>query len=187
MAAELFPDFQVILVPGLHNSGPDHWQTLWHRDHPEFYRVEQAHWDRPDLAAWTARVDQVRALDPRPALIIAHSFGCLASVSSIARDGHDVAGALLVAPADPDKFGVASVLPAQRLNCATLMIGSANDPWMNLERAARWGARWGSEFINAGPLGHINADSQLGEWVWGQQQLRRLLQVARDGNVAISA
>ena len=187
MAAELFPDFQVILVPGLHNSGPDHWQSRWQRAHPEFYRVEQAHWDQPDLAAWSARVDELRARDPRPALFIAHSFGCLASVCSIARDARNIAGALLVAPADPDKFGVANILPALTLPCPTLMIGSANDPWMSTDRAAGWAARWGSEFINAGSLGHINAESQLGDWAWGQQQLQRLLQVSRNGNFAISA
>lgn len=187
MAAELFPEFQVILVPGLHNSGPEHWQSLWQRAHPEFYRVEQAHWDQPDLPSWSARVDQVRARDPRPALLIAHSFGCLASVSSMARDGSHLAGALLVAPADPDKFGVSNMLPAVALPCPTLMIGSSNDPWMSAEHAAWWAAHWDSEFVNAGPLGHINAESGLGDWAWGRQQLRHLLQRAHDGNVAISA
>ena len=107
MAQELFPDFQVILVPGLHDSGAGHWQTRWQRAHPEFWRVRQDDWSDPDLPAWAARVDQVRARDPRPALLVAHSFGCLAAVHSIAANPRGVAGAFLVAPADPDKFGVA--------------------------------------------------------------------------------
>jgi predicted alpha/beta hydrolase family esterase len=25
---------KILLVPGLHNSGPDHWQSRWHQQFP---------------------------------------------------------------------------------------------------------------------------------------------------------
>jgi hypothetical protein len=37
-----------------------------------------------------------------------------------------------------------------------------------------WAGRWGSEFVNVGALGHINADSGLGDWRLGLSLLRRL-------------
>lgn len=65
-------DFQVILVPGLHDSSFEHWQSRWQRAHPDFWRVRQDDWHTPDLRAWAAGLDQVRALDKRPALCLSH-------------------------------------------------------------------------------------------------------------------
>ncbi|MFX5801452.1 alpha/beta hydrolase, partial [Acinetobacter baumannii] len=41
--------------------------------------------------------------------------------------------------------------------------------------AIDWAARWGTEFIDAGEAGHINADSNLGEWNDGLAMLDRLI------------
>lgn len=183
---ELFPEFQVIIVPGLHNSGPGHWQTRWQQRHSEFVRVRQDDWDHPYLPAWSAQLDLLRRADPRPALLIAHSFGCLTAAHSIARDSRGVAGALLVAPADPDKFGVVNLLPALALDCPTIMVSSANDPWMTAGKAALWARRWGSELIEAGPLGHINAESGLGDWQKGLDYLHDLAELAHNTWLAIS-
>jgi predicted alpha/beta hydrolase family esterase len=166
--------FRVLVAPGLHDSGPEHWQSRWQRLYPTFERVQQDDWSHPDLPAWSARVAAVRRRDLRPTLIVAHSFGCLASVHSIVADPQSIAGVLLVGPADPDKFGVAPLLPATPLPCPSIMIASTDDPWMPLERAERWAARWGSNFVNAGALGHINAESGLKDWLAGQHQLQIL-------------
>lgn len=187
MSTQLFPDFHVIIVPGLHDSSPEHWQSRWHRSHREFARVRQDDWEHPHLAAWAARLDQVREGDARPALLVAHSFGCLTAVHSIARNSDNVAGVLLVAPADPDKFGVADKLPALPLPCPAIMVSSSNDPWMRAESAALWARRWGCELVESGPLGHINADSGLGDWPQGVILLRRLAEQAHNRQVAISA
>jgi predicted alpha/beta hydrolase family esterase len=176
--------FRVLMSPGLHNSGPEHWQSRWQRLFPAFERVEQDHWDVPDLPRWSARVDQHRraegGADQRPLLIVAHSFGCLAAVHSVARDPAGVAGMLLVAPADPDKFNVAALLPAQALPVPSIMVGSTNDPWMAAPRAELWARRWHSRFINGGPLGHINAESGLGDWPEGLETLYFLAEKAQN-------
>jgi predicted alpha/beta hydrolase family esterase len=187
MATQLFPEFHVIIVPGLHDSSPTHWQSRWQRRHAEFSRVHQADWEHPELTAWAARLDQLRASDPRPALLVAHSFGCLTAVHSIARDGANLAGALLVAPADPDKFGVADLLPALPLACPSIVVASANDPWMDPASAAAWAGRWGSELVAGGRLGHINAESGLGDWPNGAALLHRLAEKAHNERLAISA
>jgi uncharacterized protein len=58
------------------------------------------------------------------------------------------------------------------------MICSSNDPWMSASRAALWARRWGSRLIDGGALGHINAESRLGDWPFGQGQLRALAKLA---------
>ncbi len=187
MRQELFPDFQVILVPGLHDSGPGHWQTRWQGAHPEFWRVTQDDWADPDLPAWAAQVDQMRRRDPRPALLVAHSFGCLAAIHSIAADPQGVAGAFLAAPADPGKFGVFGMLPRTPVSCPTVVISSRNDPWMRADQAALWARRWGSELVDAGAAGHINAESGLGDWPLGQERLQLLYDLAHNERPAMSA
>lgn len=174
MATELFPALNVILIPGLHDSSPEHWQSRWQRLHPEFARVRQRDWTDPCLPEWAARIDLARQADARPALLVAHSFGCLAAVHSLARDGANVAGALLVAPADPDKFGVAALLPSSALPCPVILVRSDDDPWMQAERAGQWAQRWHAALVDAGAAGHINAASGLGNWDEGIALLRRL-------------
>lgn len=183
MAASVLSQYRVLIAPGLHNSGAEHWQSRWQRLYARFERVEQEDWEQPDLDRWAARVDRLRAEDRRPTLIVAHSFGTLASVHSVARDPSNVAGLLLVAPADPDKFGVAARLPQQALPCPAIVIGSSNDPWMTAQKAAGWAARWEADFLNAGALGHINADSGLGDWLDGQRQLQLLAELAHNHRV----
>lgn len=178
-------DFQVIIVPGLRNSGPGHWQTRWEALYPAFTRVQQDDWEHPQLDAWVRRLDELRARDARPSLFIAHSFGCLTTVTSIARNPDGAAGALLVAPAHPDRFGVAPQLPQGELPCPTIMISSANDPWMPAATAAQHARRWGSELVEGGWLGHINADSGLGDWREGQRHLHRLAEMAHNTMMAV--
>jgi predicted alpha/beta hydrolase family esterase len=172
-------DFRVLLMPGLHGSGAQHWQSRWQRLYPAFERVVQDDWSDPQLALWSHKLDLLRARDARPTLIVAHSFGCLATVHSIARDASNVAALLLVAPADPDKFGVAALLPQAALHCPSLMIASSDDPWISAPRAAQWAGRWSSTFIDAGALGHINAESGLEDWPDGLARLQALAELAR--------
>lgn len=180
MGTSVLDGFRVLVAPGLQNSGPAHWQSRWQRLYPGFERVEQDDWDTPDLAAWSRRVDELRAAggDERPTLIVAHSFGCLASVSSLTRSPEGVTGVLLVAPADPDKFGLAHLLPQGALPCPSILIASSNDPWMRADAAASWAARWHSTLIEAGALGHINGESGLGDWPAGLVQLEALARAA---------
>src|ERR1035437_2337605 len=101
---------RVLVVPGLNNSGPGHWQTRWEKLYPSFERVEQAQWDKPLLDVWSDRLDQALHHSIEPTLIIAHSFGCLATAHCAGKSTRNVIGALLVAPADPAKFHVTEQL-----------------------------------------------------------------------------
>ncbi|UGQ45291.1 RBBP9/YdeN family alpha/beta hydrolase [Massilia endophytica] len=182
MGAALLSNYRVLVVPGLSNSGEEHWQSRWQRLYPGFERVNQQDWETPNLQAWRANVDRVRQEDRRPTLIAAHSFGSLASALSVAEDPLGVEGLLLVAPADPDKFGLAARLPQGPLPCPSIVIASSTDPWMDIGKAREWAARWGSRFIDIGERGHINSESGLGDWIFGQQQLQLLAETAHNGS-----
>lgn len=164
---------RVLVIPGLHDSGPGHWQTWLQRQYTGAVRVVQRDWADPQLDDWADRIDQTLARHaPQTEWIaVAHSFGCLAlahHLSRTARAGSTQVGgiraALLAAPADPLKFGVADRLPTAGLGLPTTLIASENDPWMPLERARDWAHHWGARFVNLGRAGHINAESGHGPW-----------------------
>lgn len=183
MLTQIGLDFQILILPGLHDSGPEHWQSHWQRLIPGAVRVGQRDWASPRLSDWSERVDAERRRHARPTVLVAHSFGCLAAVHSLARDPGNIVAALLVAPADPDKFGVSDLMPTLPLRCPSLLVSSSNDPWMGAAHATRWGRRWGSVLVEGGALGHINAESNLGEWQFGQDNLKRLIDLAQSGRV----
>jgi len=164
---------RLLIVPGLHDSGPAHWQTWLHALHPGSVRVVQDDWLTPDVTAWSARIEQTLAqAGPGPWVVAAHSFGCLALAHLLGqRDGATLAGgratlqaALLVAPAEPGKFGIVGAMPAHALPLTTTLIASETDPWMRLDSARRWAIRWGSRLHNLGDAGHVNAESGYGPW-----------------------
>lgn len=160
---------RLLVIPGLHDSGPAHWQSWLQAHFRHAARVEQDHWDQPDLAAWSARIgDTLARHGPGPWVAAAHSFGCLALAHHLARrpgplaPGQGVQAAVLVAPADPVKFSVGGELPQDALPLPATMVASETDPWMQLDAARLWARRWRTQFINLGDVGHINVDSGHG-------------------------
>ncbi len=167
-----------LIIPGLKSSGPAHWQS-WFEDHiPGSPRVIQPDWNSTNLADWSARVRRDISRTPGKLFLVAHSFGALAAVQAAADHSERIAGALLVAPADPEKFGISELLPQTALPFASVLVGSTNDSWMTLERAAHWADVWGSDFVNLGNAGHINAESGFGPWPEGLSLLQRLMRAA---------
>lgn len=156
-----------LIVPGLHGSGPDHWQTWLEARIPRARRVLQDDWATPDLPRWAAQVEKAIEASSGRIVIVAHSFGCLAASVACAAHRDRIAGALLVAPADPAKFGVGKLLPAEHLGYPCVLVASRNDPWVALSTARAWAGRWGSRFVDAGEKGHINAESGFGAWFEG--------------------
>jgi predicted alpha/beta hydrolase family esterase len=164
-----------LVIPGKDGSGPDHWQTLFEGRWPGSRRVQQQDWQRPDLEPWASRVMETAAQCKRPLVAVAHSFGCLAAVRAIGR-GAAIDAALLVAPADPDRFGIARCAIERRLRLPALLVGSDNDPWLSATRAAELAKHWGAAFINLGPAGHINVAAGFGHWPLAERLAARLLQ-----------
>lgn len=156
-----------LIIPGLRSSGPAHWQTWIERHVPNAVRVRQADWSTANLAEWSSRIRRAISQASEPIIIVAHSFGVLAAVQAASDHDHRIAGALLVAPADPERFGVSEMLPAGPLNFPAIVVGSTNDPWMSFDQVTHWADKWGADLINLGAAGHINADAGYGPWPEG--------------------
>lgn len=172
----------VVIVPGLSGSGETHWQTHLQRSLPNATRVQQDDWERPDLTRWVERL--ARTVEARRgAILVAHSLGC-PLVAHLARQRPDLSikGALLVAPADVDSArhtpshtrGFAPI-PLRPLPFRSIVVASTNDPYITIERARELAAAWSAEFVDAGPVGHINVEAGFGPWTGGLHLVNSLV------------
>jgi len=172
---------RVLLLPGWQNSGPDHWQTRWERLHGDL-RVEQHDWHWPRRGDWMARLDEVLLQDDVPAVLVAHSLGCQLVAGWAEHSQHTarVRGALLVAPPDTERDDMPPQLHnwrpirRSRLPFPSIAVISSNDPFGSAERSSQMAHDWGSGVVIAGPRGHLNADSGLGDWAEGRELLKSL-------------
>ncbi|WP_246236011.1 RBBP9/YdeN family alpha/beta hydrolase [Acerihabitans arboris] len=173
-----YASLRVVLVPGINDSGPEHWQTCWQRGFPAWRRIAQRNWLQPDLDGWQMAIRRALGEPSPPALLIGHSFGALSSWYYASRFTGRIAGVVLVAPAEPVRFEIEDRILPVRLPVPSLMFASHNDPLLTFGRAQYWADAWGSELVDVGEAGHINAQSGFGEWPHGlgcvEQFARRL-------------
>ncbi|MBB1162952.1 RBBP9/YdeN family alpha/beta hydrolase [Aquariibacter albus] len=172
----------ILSLPGWGGSGPGHWQSRWEALHGD-QRVEQADWRQPLRGDWMMRLEETllsRSREELPVLLVAHSLGChlVAAWASHSRNTGRVAGAFLVAPPDLERDPLPPQLhswrPVQRLRLPfpALLVASSNDEvYCALPQALALAEDWGAEVREAGALGHVNADSGLGDWPQGRAWL----------------
>ena len=170
----------VLILPGLWNSGPRHWQSLWHERNPHWRRAEHRDWTNPHCDEWVAELDAAIADCQGPPILVAHSLGCML-VAHWALSGSPlkVAGAFLVAPSDvetpsyPAEQNCWAPVPQQALPFPSLVVGSANDPFASAERTAAFASAWGSRLVEIGDAGHLNTESGHGDWPEGRRLLEK--------------
>ncbi|KAA2237763.1 RBBP9/YdeN family alpha/beta hydrolase [Salinarimonas soli] len=174
----------ILIVPGLGNSGPDHWQTRWERQLSTARRVRQADYERPRPQPWIETL--VRAVAPaqRPVVLVAHSLGVVTIAAAAERlAGTRVAGAFLVTPPDLDDEsrrppaidpGFAP-MPRAPLPFPSVLVASRTDPYCAYERAEDFAFAWGSALVDAGDAGHLNTESGHGPWPEGLMRFAGLL------------
>ncbi len=170
-----------LIVPGLGNSGPEHWQTFFETSGDNFKRIIQKEWDAPICGDWIVAIDKaINDYDPASVILIAHSLGCVTIAHWANQYKKKIKGALLVAPSDVEaqKYNFPATgfapTPTEKINFKTIVVASEDDPWVSLQRAKQFAANWGSEFINIGKAGHINAASGHYDWKEGLDILYRL-------------
>jgi uncharacterized protein len=176
----------VLLLPGLNNSGPEHWQSLWEAKHSDYYRVRQKDWETPRCVDWIKTLHVSICSHERPVVLAAHSLGCSTIAHYAARHANGegrVAAAFLVAPSDveaptypPGSIGF-NPMPLQKLPFAPVVVASIDDPYVTLERAEFFARSWGSRLITIANAGHINAASGHGLWPEGEAWLEQLRQL----------
>ncbi|WP_423709575.1 RBBP9/YdeN family alpha/beta hydrolase [Undibacterium sp. WLX3042] len=182
---------KIFLLPGLYNSGPGHWQSLWETSLPDAERVQQANWEQPERDLWVQTLSTAINACDDDVVLVAHSLGCALTAWWVAhhcnRDNYEgkVKGALLVAPpgVNRENFPAPSFAPMPTVSFPfpTVVVASDDDPWCEIEVAANWAGIWGAEFHNIGAYGHINGSSGLGVWKQGQDYLSGLLNRIKKG------
>ena len=173
-----------VIVPGWRDSGPGHWQSLWAERLPGAVRVQQDDWVMPARAAWIASIARTITEQNEPVVVIAHSLGCIATLHLPADAVIRIQGALLVAPADPERRAALSdfaPVPYQKLPYRSIVVASSNDPYCPVRLAGAYARAWGSEFVRMQNAGHINVESGHGNWPLGVALLQSLA-----GNTVLS-
>jgi predicted alpha/beta hydrolase family esterase len=161
------------------------WVAL-HRD----VVVEQHDWMRPLRGDWLSRLDDVLSDLEGPVYLAAHSLGCIqvAAWATVSAQCRKVKGALLVAPGDveaddfADLFSSWRPIDMKRLPFKTILVGSQNDPYCTPNRAQAFANAWGSDYVDLEHKGHVNAESNLGDWPEGRAMLNRLMKEKEDGH-----
>ena len=175
-------DMRFLTVPGLASSGPNHWQTIWERQNPQlFQRVEQINWDWPVKDEWVGKLQEEISQLREPTILVAHSLGCI-TVAHWAQEytATFVKGVMMVAPADAElskrlAFVIGfTPIPAHVMPFKSVVVASTNDIYASILRSQKFANDWGSEFVNLGEKGHINAVSGLGDWSEGMDMLQKL-------------
>jgi predicted alpha/beta hydrolase family esterase len=174
----------VLILPGLHNSGPHHWQSIWEAK-DGFTRVEQHSWTHPKRGDWIARLEDVLLSCDEPAVLVAHSLGCIhvAAWAAHSKNTARVKAALLAAPPDIERDDVRDMLPSWspmpllKLPFKSILFSSDDDPYCSPERAQTFAKAWNSEAVNAGASGHLNAESGLADWPQAHARLLELMRL----------
>lgn len=168
---------RVVIVPGWRDSGPGHWQSLWAEGLDGAVRVEQDDWVSPRRASWVKAIGDLILAQDAPVVVAAHSLGCIATAHLPPAAAERIAGALLVAPADPERRAALNdfaPVPYAKLPYRSVVVASSNDPFCPVRLAGAYARAWGSEFVRMQNAGHINVDSGHGDWPLGLALLQSL-------------
>jgi hypothetical protein len=170
-----------LLLPGWQDSGPGHWQSRWEQLHG-WRRVVQDDWFWPRRGDWMARLEDVILESDQPAVLVAHSLGChlVAAWAAHSANTGRVRAALLVAPPDLERAQTPPQLAGWRpmvlrqLPFPALVLHSSDDPFAGADCAPQLAASWAVLHRCLGALGHVNAESGLGDWPEGVAEVHRL-------------
>jgi predicted alpha/beta hydrolase family esterase len=181
----------ILIVPGLRDAVPEHWQTLLEQRLRSAGRGVRSvpPMGREDLDCRTrvAAIERAAQDIDGPLVLVAHSGGCVMVAHWAQQTKRDVHGALLATPPDferpmPEGYPTVDALlhsgwlpvPRQPLPFRSIVAASRNDPLGSFERVSELARGWRSELVDLGEVGHLNPASGYGEWPRAQQFIDEL-------------
>ena len=167
----------ILIVPGLRDHVPEHWQTLLEQRLPHVACVPRRATDKLSCAAWVEEVERSLAQLAGPVILVAHSGGVMMVVHWAQLHRRPIHGALLATPADlelplPAGYPTTAQLqqngwlpiPRARLPFPSIVAASTNDPLARYDRVAAFAQDWGSRLVDLGEVGHLNPAAGYGPW-----------------------
>lgn len=167
----------IVIVPGLRDHVPEHWQTLLEARLAKVACVPRRKGDKLSCAAWVAELDGTLEGVSGPVVLVAHSAGVMITVHWAQMHARRIQGALLAAPVDletplPEGYPTLEAIqangwlpiPRGRLPFPAIVAASTNDPLCAFARSESYARDWGASLLNAGEVGHLNPAAGFGEW-----------------------
>ncbi len=174
-----------LLVPGRGIPLPGHWLRRWIKANPD-YQWAPVPPGPPFVAAdRVAALQAALSASDEPAILIAHSAGCLTVALWASRHSGPVQAALLVTPPyidpqwtpgpDDDDIFTGEV-PRRPLPFRSILVASRTDPYSTFEQFQDCARDWGSELFDAGDVGHLDSATGFGPWPQGEHLVKALVQ-----------
>ncbi|WP_242443142.1 alpha/beta hydrolase [Pseudomonas sp. LFM046] len=177
----------ILIVPGLRDHVPDHWQTLLAAQLPKVRTVPPLEHDKLSLPARVEAIQRELEQIEGPVILVAHSAGVLMVVHWAARYSAQIRGALLVTPPDLDATWPANYptpeslrangwtpLPNKPLPFPSLVCASDNDHLASLDAVRRMAEAWEGRLVELGSVGHLNPAAGYGEWPYAHELIQVL-------------
>ena len=177
----------VLIVPGLRDHVPEHWQTHLQATHPRARTVAPLEHEKLSCGARVDALNNALTAIDGPVILVAHSAGVMMVVHWALHHRRTIKGALLAAPADlelplppgyprPDELQANGWLPIPRspLPFPGIVAASTDDPLARLDRVAAMAADWHAMLLNLGNVGHLNPASGFGPWAAAVDLIDRL-------------
>ena len=177
----------VLIVPGLREHVPDHWQTLLGADLSKVHTVPPLETDKLGCTARVAALDRALQAIDGPVILVAHSAGVMMVAHWAAQSRRPIQGALLATPADvespfPAGYPTTDTLrehgclpiPRKPFSFPSVVAASSNDPLCAMPRAQAMAQDWGSTLEELGPVGHLNPAAGYGAWPKAIELIARL-------------
>ncbi|MBO3275673.1 RBBP9/YdeN family alpha/beta hydrolase [Pseudomonas schmalbachii] len=177
----------ILIVPGLRDHVPEHWQTLLAARLLKVRSVPPLEDNKLSLDARVEAIQRELEQIDGPVILVAHSAGVLMVAHWAARYSRPIKGALLATPPDLDATWPAnyptpealrehgwSPLPRQPLPFPSLVAASANDHLASLDAVRRLAEDWEGTLVELGEVGHLNPAAGYGDWPDADEFIRML-------------
>lgn len=167
----------LLLVPGLRDEAPGHWQTILAGQWPGAVSLPALGRSNIDLAARLVQIEDAVQAIQGPVVMVAHSGGVIATAHWAQRTRAVIRGALLATPplfagplgpefpdlAEFQRHGWAPI-PRAPLSFRCIVAASRNDPLGSYEGVSKLAHDWGARLFDLGESGHLNPASGFGPW-----------------------
>jgi uncharacterized protein len=171
----------ILFIPSQGGVEPPYWQSRWEAELDDAETVGQADWNELDLKQQLMAL--VAGLRRAPgSILVGHALGAtLIAHLAACHPELNVGGALLVAPADPER-GWSHVpgaetfapLPLEPFSFPAMLVASRSDCHMPPKRAQIFANIWEAAFIDAANVGYDRAESDGRGWPEGLHLLNQL-------------